>query len=85
LGYCILLLSYLFNIIYSHGIKKSDIERFWKTVEVGGTCAVYEGETYVYIHDWERFCYFCYGDYTSDGELTTSGNTTSIDDMSIDY
>jgi len=48
--------------IYKHGVKENDIKQlpfyeFWEASSVGSTCAVHESETYVYIHDWERFCY----------------------------
>ena len=48
--------------IYKHGVKENDIKKlpfyaYWEDSSVGSTCAVHEGETYVYIHDWERFCY----------------------------
>ena len=48
--------------VYYHGVKKSDIRKlpfyeFWEVSAVGSTCAVHEEETYVYIHDWENFCY----------------------------
>ena len=43
------------------GIKESDIKKlpfyeFWKASAVGSTCAIFDGETYVYRHDWENFC-----------------------------
>ncbi len=48
--------------VYRHGVKENEIKKlpfyeFWEASAVGSTCAVFEGETYVYIHDWERFCY----------------------------
>jgi len=48
--------------VYKHGVKKDDIKKlpfyeYWEASAIGSTCAVYEEETYVYIHDWERFCF----------------------------
>ena len=47
--------------IHRSGIKLSDIEKlpfsqFFKDSHVGSTMAVIDNETYIYIHDWERFC-----------------------------
>ena len=48
--------------IYERGIKKSEIKKlpffdYWEESAKGSTCALHEGETYVYLHDWERFCF----------------------------
>ena len=48
--------------VYPSGDKESDIKKlpfyeFWKASATGSTCALFNGETYVYLHDWESFCY----------------------------
>ena len=47
--------------VYTQGVKLSDIEKlpfakFFKDSHVGSTMAFIDGETYVYLYDWERFC-----------------------------
>ncbi len=47
--------------IYPYGVKLSDIEnlsfaQFFKFSHLGSTMAYINGENYVYVHDWERFC-----------------------------
>ena len=47
--------------VHAYGIKESDIKKlpfyaFWKASSVGSTCALFNGETYIYKHDWENFC-----------------------------
>ena len=47
--------------VYTPGVKLSDIERlpfaqFFKDSHVGSTMAFIDGENYIYLHDWERFC-----------------------------
>lgn len=50
------------KVYHPYGVKKSDIEKlpfyeFWEASAKGSTCGVFNDETYVYLHDWERFCY----------------------------
>ncbi len=48
--------------VYRHGVKRSDIAKlpfyeFWSDSAMGSTEAMIDNESYVYLHDWERFCY----------------------------
>lgn len=47
--------------VYTPGVKLRDIEKlpfaqFFKNSHVGSTMAYIDGENYIYLHDWERFC-----------------------------
>lgn len=47
--------------VHPLGVKLSNIEKlpfaqFFKESHVGSTMAFIDGENYVYLHDWERFC-----------------------------
>ena len=47
--------------IYPPGVKLRDVEKlpfaqFFQDSHVGSTMALIDGENYVYLHDWERFC-----------------------------
>ena len=48
--------------VYRHGVKRSDIAKlpfykFWSDSAMGSAEAMIDSESYVYLHDWERFCY----------------------------
>lgn len=65
--------------VYPSGVRESDIKElpfyeFWKASAVGSTCALFNGETYIYLHDWERFCYSFILHGTHRYEDTKKGN-----------
>lgn len=47
--------------VFCYGVKLNDIQKlpfydFWNESAMGSTCAIID-EVYVYLHDWENFCY----------------------------
>ena len=65
--------------VYPLGIRESDIKKlpfyeFWKASASGSTCALFNSETYIYLHDWERFCYSFILHGTHRYEDTKKGN-----------
>ena len=47
--------------VYKYGVKASDIRKlpfsdYWAKKSFGSTCTMIDKETYIYLHDWEKFC-----------------------------
>jgi len=53
--------TYFGLTVYKYGVRHRDVVKlpfydYWSKVSRGSTETMVDNESYIYLHDWERFC-----------------------------